>query len=211
MQHKNIFIDTNLFLQCSSLDQLPWSEIEKECDLILYIPRVALKELDKLKYDGNSRRANRARKATSLFREIISLKDEKKTIRFKDPKVEITFAPHILLSKELETNIDICSNDDKLIAEITAFRENIDEAILLTNDTILMVTAKHYGIKFILIPDSWLLPPEPDDRDRRISELESQIKELSESYPKIETEFKLLDEEANNDHAIVAQSFSIFN
>jgi len=65
---KVIFLDTNIFIQCREIEQLPWGELfEKEKHIILVIPRTVLEEIDRFKQEGNSRRAKRARKANSFI------------------------------------------------------------------------------------------------------------------------------------------------
>ncbi len=58
------FPDTNLFLQCSPLDQLDWSCFGADrVDLVVTRPMIA--EVDSHKGKGNGRTAKRARKAAS--------------------------------------------------------------------------------------------------------------------------------------------------
>jgi hypothetical protein len=65
---KVLFLDSNLFLQCRELHELPWNEIAPdEKEILLAISRPVQREIDKLKHDGNDRRAKRARKANSLW------------------------------------------------------------------------------------------------------------------------------------------------
>ncbi len=185
---KVLFPDTNLFLQCNPIEQLPWEEISED-DILLLIPRPVQSEIDELKQSGNSRKAKRARIATGLFRQI--LKESNIVIREGKPHAEISFSPHVNQDNFGDYNLNPSRIDDQIVFEALIYRENHKEfdVVLLTHDTGPAVTAKSVGLPCIIIPDKWLLPPETDSRDKRINELERRIKELEKTYPQIEIKF----------------------
>lgn len=187
---KTLFVDTNMFLQCRDLKDLPWEQIAGSNDLLLLIPRVVLKQIDRLKHDGNSRRARRARIATSFTRQIVLTEGSIVIIRSHDPKVTISFPPPYTL-RDIETNgLDLSNEDDLIIAEALAYKaENpCDEVAIITHDTNPILTAKRLGLAYIVIPDDWLVQPEPDPRDKRIAQLEQKVKELEGACPEITVE-----------------------
>jgi hypothetical protein len=69
------FTDSNFFLQCKKYDQLHWSDITGDKNITIIVTRPVQIEIDKLKNDGNSRRAKRAREITSLFRAMLGSND----------------------------------------------------------------------------------------------------------------------------------------
>lgn len=184
-----LFIDTNIFIQCCDFDQLPWKEnFDQEEHILLYIPRVVEEEISRLKHDGNSRRAQRARKANSFMKQILFSKDKKLVIKDSKPIVEITFTPPLIKNIDLPNFLDSALPDDRIIAEVMIYRNHYPahDASIITHDTIVLRTAMHCGIPYFTIPDSWLLPPETDFRDKKIIELENLVKELRSNYPVIE-------------------------
>jgi hypothetical protein len=185
---KIFFTDTNLFLQCKPLKDLDWSKISNGDDILLIISRPVQKEIDRLKYDGNDRRAKRARVATSFMREILASKETILAIKDVNPRVEVSFSESISSKNPRPDILDLSRNDDQIIAEALLYKEgNLGANIaLLTDDTHAKLTAKRCDLPFIDIPDDWSLPPEPDSRDKRISELEKEIKKYKESSPIIE-------------------------
>ena len=187
---KILFIDTNIFIQCRDLGQLPWTEIcGDEEYLLLFIPKAVQEEIDRHKQEGNSRRAKRARKASSFIRQIILSENTKFVIRDSKPIVEISFTPPSLSKDcQLPDFLDLSRPDDRIIAEIITYRNNYPDhdVSILTHDTNPLLTAKHCGLSYFVIPDNWLLPPEPDSTDKKITELENRIKELQNNYPIIE-------------------------
>jgi predicted ribonuclease YlaK len=87
------FVDTNFFLQCRDPRQLPWADVADGNDVVVLIPRTVQKEVDQKKQGGNSRRAKRARKASSLFREVLGALELRKVVREAGPRVELSFPP----------------------------------------------------------------------------------------------------------------------
>jgi len=188
---KTLFLDTNIFLQCKDLKQLSWPDISEKENLLLLISRPVREEIDALKSDGNSRRAKRARNASSLFKDIFLSEDSVLIIRKDHPKVEISFSPDFKLNKAQFDSLDLTRSDDQIIGTaITYKKENPGSAVaILSHDTNLLLTARDLNFPHLLIPDKWLLEPESDSRDKKILELEKRIRELEKLSPQIEIHF----------------------
>ena len=171
--------DTNLFLQARALKELPWNELAHNRDIIILVPRTVQKELSRLKSDGNSRRARRARTATTLLLKAAQATKHTTTIRERDPRVTLRL-PIPTKPCVLPDDLDLTNPDDQIIAEALTFHAQNpnNEAVILTGDTDQIVNATHHHIPYRTIPEHWLLPPEPDERDKRISELEREIRAL---------------------------------
>ncbi len=187
---KTIFLDTNVFLHCRDLKDLPWEELsEGEDALSLLVPRATQREIDNFKGQGSTRRSKRAKIASEYFNKILNSPQmyciyEGVFIGFPSQK-ELAKIPR-------EPLLDVNKNDDSIVQDVLAYRDIYpdENATILTNDTGLKVTAKEYGIQFISIPDSWLLEPEPDENTKKIRELEEKIKTLESSRPLIELTFQ---------------------
>lgn len=194
---KTLFLDTNVLIQCRVLEQLPWSEISKDEDISLLISRPVQEEIDLMKHDGNSRRAKRARAATSVFRRILLSETSKVVIQDSGPHVEVAFAPPISVKESPFPFLDLSKIDDRIIVEAIYYRDQHPQeyVVLLTHDTQPMVTSKQCGLTVIAVPDTWLLPPEPDSRDKRIIELESRLQKLGNNYPIIKIAFKDMNDD----------------
>lgn len=184
---KVLFLDTNILLQCKHLKEIPWKDLESKVPLLLIISRPVQDEIDRLKSDGNSRRAKKARGVNKFLREIVFSEDSKTKVRSSNPSVDISILPRMRGNNTLPYILDMSSTDDQIIAEMLCYtneNSNHDVAIL-TQDTNLLVTAKNLNLPFYQIPDNWLLPPEPDSRDKQIKILEEHVKELQSSYPEV--------------------------
>ncbi len=111
---KVLFTDTNLFLQCKPIKQLPWEEITED-NILLLIPRAVQDEIDNLKQSGNSRKAKRARIATSLFRQILEVNNI--IIRQDKPHVEISFSPPVNQDNLSDYSLNLSRIDDQIVFE----------------------------------------------------------------------------------------------
>lgn len=187
---KVLFLDTNILLHCKDLKELPWKDIQSKDSLLLIISRPVQKEVDRLKNDGNSKRAKKARNVTKILREIVFSVDSKTNIRPSNPSVDISIVPRLRGTNEIPDTLDMSSADDQILAEMIAYIEKNpdDEVALLTQDINLLTTAKNLDLPFHPIPDDWLLPVPPDQRDKEIKNLKEHLKGLQSSFPKVEIE-----------------------
>ena len=138
-----LFPDSNLFLQCKSIKELPWHEISDSENIQIIISRPLMEEIDRLKQDGNKRRAKKARKANSFLKEIIRSEEGTIEIRTSDPSVILSFLVPESRDKMAEC-LDLSTADDRIVNEALSFRsKNKDSEVkLFTHDTNPMLTAK---------------------------------------------------------------------
>lgn len=170
-----LFPDTNVFLQCRALHEVPWREIADAEEVELLIGAPVQDEIDRLKSDGNLRRARRARDANSLFRSVLASTGESITIRESEPRVTLRFAPLLPPKRETADTLDLTRADDRLLDEVIHFRRAEPSSQVLSNDTGMMLRARRHGIPLIAVPESWLLPPEKDERERQIEALRAEV------------------------------------
>ena len=213
MRKKILFIDTNVLIQCRALNELHWNEISNGADILLLIPRAVQKEIDRLKHDGNSRRAKRSRKATTLMREIIESNNDCITIRKEKPCVEISFPQRKETQDDVVDFLDRNKPDDSIIADTLSYAKNNpdDEVALLTHDTNPISTAKECSLQFVIVPDDWLLPIEPDDRDKKINKLKYRVTELQNKLPEINVEMQIGQQKTKNAKNIEIKLYKEFS
>jgi len=177
------FVDTNFFLQCKKYSELKWSEITSDRDITILITRPVQIEIDRLKNDGNTRRSKRARETTSLFRKILDEDNMSFLVEIPNNTITLKFAKQYSDESLLQSNpsFDMSNNDDKILAILHNYildgLINVDSCSFLSNDTNPILTAKLNNLPTIQIPDSWLLDPENDDRDKEILKLKQQVLE----------------------------------
>jgi hypothetical protein len=177
-----LFADSSVFLQCHALGELRWQEITTERQIVVLIPRAVQKELDKHKQQGNARRAKRARAATTLFRQIVDSADMTVEVAQLPVSVRLCFSETKPAS---HPELDLRESDDQIVGEALAYQsEHLEDDIrVLTDDTHLMRTAKRCAVPYVAIPDTWLLPPEPDESAKAVAALEQRIRILEQDGP----------------------------
>jgi len=192
-----LFPDTNLFLQCKTLEELDWS-VCKDCEEVrLLVSKPVLREIDHLKSKGNDRVRKRSRSASALLREIIDSGRDHKLVRPRNPCVKLFVEAQHDYSEALKDRLNYNERDDQLLGTIHRFAETSPDADvrLLTHDTTPMFTAKSLGLRFMPIPDEWLLPPERSETEKQIASLKSEISRLQKSEPSFE--IRCLNSEGN--------------
>ena len=73
--------------------------------------------------------------------------------------------------------LDLSVADNRIVDEALSYAASNPgvDLVFLSHDTAPILTAKRHGLPVFVIPDGWLLPPEPDPRDKRIMELERKV------------------------------------
>jgi hypothetical protein len=137
-----LFPDTNVFLQCRALHEVPWGDVTQVQEIELLVGSPVQNEIDRLKGDGNARRARRAKDTNSLFRSALQSTEELLTLRESAPKVTLRFAPLLPPKRESAEALDLTRPDDQLIDEVMHFRRNDPSAQLLSGDTGLLLRAR---------------------------------------------------------------------
>ncbi len=201
-----LFPDTNLFIQCKSLEQLDWSAFGSAEEIHLIVSRPVHKEIDYRKNKGSDRVGKRARATNSMFREITRGTLGYRVVREEGPRVklliEVQHAPDPLLADRL----DYDERDEELIGTVSMFKREHPEVDvrLLTDDGTPMATAKSLGIAVAEIPDSWVVAPEATDTEKKVKSLEGELARLKRTEPQFE--FRCLDE---NDKEIARLEYSL--
>jgi hypothetical protein len=181
-----LFPDTNLFIQCRSLDQIDWSAWEDFDEVHLYVSRPIQIEIDKHKNQGKGRPAKRGRTTASRFRDVIKSEDNFIIVREGAPLIKLFLKIEIPPSTSI--SLDYSHSDNQLVGITHAFAaSNPDSYVrVLTHDIGPLMSAKTFNVGFYEIPDDWLLPAEESEADKKVTELEKQICNLRKSEPQFQ-------------------------
>jgi hypothetical protein len=199
-----LFVDTNFFLQCKKYDQLPWQNLSDQKNITILISSPVLKEIDRLKNDGNSRRAKRARETTTLFKTVFNSSDFLQRITIKDIELTLSFAKNYVQDElaQVAEGLDMNNPDDQILACVKNYIRNSENdyqnCFFVSNDTNPLITASRNNIPAIEIPDDWLLPPENDERDKEIIALKRQLHEFQNNIPQFSLDFSIQNEKLIN-------------
>ena len=171
-----LFPDTNVFLQCKPLEEVPWSAFGDWDRIEVLLTRAVQTEIDALKGNCNGRQASRARSASSRIRELLQAEGECLPLRTQ-PVVQLCLRHDLRRDESASGDLNYEERDDQLVGTALGFQKSNPAAAvcLLTNDTGPMASAKAVGLKYREIPEEWFLPPEADDSEKRERVLKSEI------------------------------------
>lgn len=178
-----VFIDSMVVLECKPLKTLPWHEIDPDGPiLVLAVPQV-LTEVDNRKRDG--RLAKRAREFNRTMRPAVS-SDAPVNIRDETPQVDICPARTGRVDWDELHDLDPNEGDARIVAEILHTHEIPKEKkILLSHDINPLTMARRHGLSVFMLPESWLLDPEPSPDEKKLTKLKARMRELEAQEPNI--------------------------
>lgn len=117
----HLFFDTNLLIQCKVLDEIDWSVWEDFDEVQLIATRPVQREIDYQKNKSRGRVNDRARKASSLFREILRSDSRIKVVQDSAPRVAIKIRPDLQPQEDLRGELDYTERDDQLVGTVSTF------------------------------------------------------------------------------------------
>lgn len=183
-----IFLDTMLFQQYRFPDEIDWPHLVEAPEVELIIAPVVMRQLNRHKDAGtNPRLRKRAAEVLArlgrLFADgpVAELR-QGVTLRYLPREPQLDFAAHGL-ARDIE--------DDHLVAGVLAFREQHEgrSVLLGTTDVGLRLKVAEHRIAAVAPPDNQKLPDEPDPNERRVQELERELRELRQGVPVLKLGF----------------------
>ena len=173
-----IFLDTNVFIHFKDFDQIDWKNlINSDEDFLITIVPIVIDELDIHKYNKNPKISKRIKRILPKIENYITTGQLVKLITSR-PKDE-TF-----INNQLNKN----EQDDCILASILEFKSILsekDNVVYITYDTGPRLKAKTLSINCLKIDESYLLPSEPDENEKRSKELEKELSKFKNQSPKV--------------------------
>lgn len=183
-----LIVDTNLFLECQPLRQIPWKDLGFK-EILLIVPRPVQQEIDNHKKGIKGRTFKKALEVTKIFREILISEKRSYIVQEDSPRVILKLMEQSKIDPTLAKDLDPDLNDDAIILRMLQYARNnpSEDVRLLTHDTGPMATVQSIGEKFIVIPDKWLSNEHDDPVVKEIKKLESDLKRLRSQEPDFST------------------------
>lgn len=179
-----LFIDTNIILHFTPLDQVDWTEVCGQRNVEILFAPIVIEELDKQKRNTNPRISKRAKAAIKKIGEIGITGNWSDNVHItvvtKRPN-NVTYADNSLDKEE---------QDDKLLATIIDYINTKETDIrLITNDLGPKLKCLSFGIETIPLPDKYELKDEDDDLIKENNKLKEQINKYRLGIPKLKLLF----------------------
>lgn len=188
METAFVVLDTNTFLHYVSLEQVGWGDAFPNQNVVLFICPPTIRELNKHK---DTPRTSKIRdRATTALRKIDAWADTNPPVKLRDT-VEVRFIVHDSAVDFAAHNLIRDIADDHFIAAMIDLRAEASPTPvwLLTRDTGLKLKARAHGFSAISLPDSELLPDEVLPDEKKIADLQAQVRELQDARPKLSLSF----------------------
>ena len=178
---KYLFLDTNVFLHYNSFEDIPWRELVSD-DFTIVIAPVVQQELDKHKDQSREKIQARARKMSSLLFDYLMGKKECRIpiVRCKEP----------VPTEADRLNMDLSINDNRIILAALKSGYNVDDIVFVTGDRNNIFRAIDNHIGHLLLDDKYRLKPEKTEAEKRIEELEKQLRDATERVPNPKIQFE---------------------
>lgn len=176
-----VMLDTMVYLHYQSPEHLCLTKLLSADEVTVLVPRITIHELDTHKNTHQSSKIReRARKRLSAIQKWIDAGQitSKVSINFSATQPGIDFTAHGLNPQW---------NDDQLLAAVIQFKDEHPEEriLLLTQDTGLLLMAKHIGLEAIMVPDDKRLLQEEDPLAKENQELRNKLLRLKTARPNL--------------------------
>lgn len=188
-RHVTAFLDSNVFLHFLPFDQIPWPK-EMSADVVhLRVPREVIGELNKHK-DGHSVGHMRER-AGKILRRIMNF------ALANDGRVGDSGEVTIVCEQrtpgfDLEARgFNPAVTDDRILAAVLDYKEQhpTEHVVLVTDDAGAALRAHSYGVVRLGLTDEMRIPPAPDEKQKRIRELEERVHAIEKGRPRLHLSF----------------------
>lgn len=154
--NRQVYIDTNIFIQLRDLKDLPWDDVFPVGWIEIVVAPVVIEELDKIKNERDGRKRDRSRAALKLIKQASSQDEMRLELRAASPRLTFRIAHTERINWADYSKLDPTRRDDQLIA--AAVTDPAANVCLLSHDTGPIIRARLHGLKAYDAPDEWLLP-----------------------------------------------------
>lgn len=177
--------DTNLFLECKALDQLPWSELGAD-PIVVVLTKPVLDEIDKHKKSTGRTRA-RALEIFGRVREMVTAGTIEIDIRTSSPRVMLRLATNARPDPALRDDLDYSKTDERLIGIVATLNADGSDSPtrLFTDDIGPASMAQGLNVPHLLIDPAWRRPAAESTEQRRIGQLERDLETYRSQEPMI--------------------------
>ena len=177
--------DTNLFFECRTLEDLPWSELGYD-PVVILLTKPVLDEIDKHK-KGTGRTRNRALEIFQRVRGMLESSTQEVEIQAASPRVVLRRTPSVAPDPAHKDHLDYAKTDERLIGIVStlAAQESGYVVKLFTDDTGPASTADSLDVAYVMIKESWRRPASETTEEKKIKDLEKDLATYRAQEPKI--------------------------
>lgn len=178
------FIDSNIALECSAVDGLPWKEISTSGPILVLVVPTVMQEVDSKKY--HARLADHARRFNRTLRPLL---EGKATVLVREspaPRVEIALADCTSVDWGQFPDLDREEPDARVVAQaLSAQGPSPESRVVVSQDIRPLDLARRHGLKIHQVSETWLRPKEVSEAERRAANFQRQLDAMKDREPKL--------------------------
>lgn len=181
------FVDTNIFLHFPQLDKVDWCHLLGADRVTLVVAQIVIRQLNEKK-DTPGPRKERERAKSSL-RWLGQFENDASPQIRKDVDIILQVDDPTLNMSEFRLTPEV--EDDWLLAAIVEFSREAPSrnVVFVTDDLGLRLKAKGLNITAQPLPEHLRLPEEEEPAEKRVRELEGELRRLKTAMPDLCLEF----------------------
>lgn len=185
---KYLFLDTNIFLHFQNFEQIPWAKLVNDIDFKIIVSDIVAGEIDKHKDSARGKIQKRAKAVSKLLGDVF-LCGVARSI-----PLEYSMSFPEKLSDEEKAKFNPLSQDDQILMGILASDYPKENVVVVSYDNPILIKAKAHGLRFLKMPDEFLLKEELSEEEK---ELERCKKEIAAYKNRMSKPVLLLNREKN--------------
>ena len=179
-----VFIDSNIALECSALDGLPWKEISATGPILVLVVPMVMKEVDSMK--NHARLGDHARRFNRTLRPLFQGEATVLVRESPAPRVEIALADCKRVDWEQYPELDRDEPDACVVAQaLSAQGPSPESCVLVSQDIRPLQLARPHGLKLHQVSETWLRPKEVSEADKRAAKLQRELNEMKAREPQL--------------------------
>lgn len=186
-----IAIDTNIIIQCHALATLPWRELAPGASSVrVIVPQKVVSEMDQHKFSSG-----RLRKRAAEFSDLVRRLEENDyaplALRDFNPRLTVEFGKSFKSTDLDGARFELSDPDSRIVAEVMKISDEIEDVVLLADDSRPIHLAYEAGLPRLRPPAAWRRQEDTDEKDQEISDLKRQLgaqPSLVIGFPGAETE-----------------------
>lgn len=178
------FIDSNIALECSAIDGLPWKDISPTGPILVLVAPTVMQEVDAKK--NHARLGDHARRFNRILRPLLAGQSTVLVRELPAPRVEIALADCTRFDWEQYPELDRDEPDARVVAQALSAQGPSPEArVVVSQDIRPLHLATRHGMSIHQVRETWLRPKEVSEAEKKANKLQRELDAMKAREPQL--------------------------
>jgi hypothetical protein len=178
------FIDSNIALECSAIDGLPWKDISPTGPILVLVVPTVMQEVDAKK--NHARLGDHARRFNRILRPLLAGQSTVLVRELPAPRVEIALADCTRFDWEQYPVLDRDEPDARVVAQALSAQGPSPEArVVVSQDIRPLHLATRHGLNIHQVRETWLRPKEVSEAEKKANKLQRELDAMKAREPQL--------------------------